>query len=549
MKQFGVDEKLSNLSALIPFMDSDDALVKARLKKLANKTTGATVAPTSLYAWYTMYDETLKDPGVTAAWINEQISETVNQLNVEEAVALSSSPASSGGYGGGGGGSEYMKPPVLETMWNTYRAETLTILRSYGIEDPDGFVSLDPTVSALLMKELNKRHIELTTPVGASGHGGGGGGEGFGRGGGGGSEYPPRAPIVSNLLASNLEFFTLFSPGNIELMQKYAEDSLDKALRDHMPIYEGEPKSFQDLLPVDWASAAVSTFSEGDGAEFIATMRSILDEASDAALKDLAKRGAMPEVNEITGLRRLKPVQNVTLLAAADALKTIPAGKDVHKANKEDLAHTPAIKAIMETIGLQDPEPGYLESIRKDARQTYAHNAQETLQRINSLLGDVLGGDSPILASIQKISKSKGADSAKLQAIASKLKKVKTKGMPAELKNIKALSEDYTKNVRTLGHINTVLNSVNRVKTSNELGDRSITAYDHLWRAYWLSQKCDMLRELDPFYEGPAVSVPFFLRTIAQNKEEKGGCIPGIMGRAFVVQIQCLRELYFAGVI
>ena len=35
----------------------------------------------------------------------------------------------------------------------------------------------------------------------------------------------------------------------------------------------------------------------------------------------------MPEVNEITGLRRLKPVQNVTLLAAADALKTIPAGK------------------------------------------------------------------------------------------------------------------------------------------------------------------------------------------------------------------------------
>ena len=50
-----------------------------------------------------------------------------------------------------------------------------------------------------------------------------------------------------------------------------------------------------------------------------------------------------------------------------------------------------------------------------------------------------------------------------------------------------------------------------------------------------------MLRELIHSMR-VSVSVPFFLRTIAQNKEEKGGCIPGIMGRALVVQIQCLRN-------
>ena len=73
------------------------------------------------------------------------------------------------------------------------------------------------------------------------------------------------------------------------------------------------------------------------------------------------------------------------------------------------------------------------------------------------------------------------------QAIASKLKKVKTKGMPAELKNIKALSEDYTKNVRTLGHINTVLNSVNRVKTPMNLAI-DLSLHMTPWRAYWLSK-------------------------------------------------------------
>ena len=65
------------------------------------------------------------------------------------------------------------------------------------------------------MKELNKRHIELTTPVGASGHGGGGGGEGFGRGGGGGLSILQEPYCIQSCI--QFRVFHLFSPGNIEL--------------------------------------------------------------------------------------------------------------------------------------------------------------------------------------------------------------------------------------------------------------------------------------------------------------------------------------------
>jgi hypothetical protein len=107
---------------------------------------------------------------------------------------------------------------------------------------------------------------------------------------------------------------------------------------------------------------------------------------------------------------------------------------------------------------------------------------------------------------------------------------------PGTLEEIqKAATAFYDPGAGELANINNVLGRINASSTSGELG---ITAYDALWRAHILAQRCDALRR-----PGDTTYQSFALKMISQNIEEAGGCIDGIVGRAIVVQIKCLYSL------
>ncbi len=105
---------------------------------------------------------------------------------------------------------------------------------------------------------------------------------------------------------------------------------------------------------------------------------------------------------------------------------------------------------------------------------------------------------------------------------------------PANLEEIRtAATAFYAAGAQELPLINRVINSINPGSRSGELG---ITAYDALWRAHVLAQRCDAVIGKKDF-------LPFALKMISQNIEEGGGCVDGIVGRAIVVQIKCLQFL------
>jgi hypothetical protein len=120
--------------------------------------------------------------------------------------------------------------------------------------------------------------------------------------------------------------------------------------------------------------------------------------------------------------------------------------------------------------------------------------------------------------------------------IQSYMERLEIPATPETLEEIqKAATTFYEPTSTEWVNINNVLGRINADSASGELG---ITAYDALWRAHVLAQRCDALRR-----PGDTTYQSFALKMISQNIEESGGCVDGIVGRAIVVQIKCLYNL------